>query len=131
MNKMDTTNMTPGKSFSQEMIVTHKDTAMIYGSGKLEVFATPALVGLMENTAFKCLKGMLEGGADTVGIAIEVKHVKATLVGKKVCCRATLVEVDGRRLRFSIEAWDEVATIGTAIHDRLIIDPENFMSKIG
>lgn len=79
-----------GFSFTQEIIVRHEDTAAVYGSGKLEVFATPAMVGLMENTAIKCLEGMLEAENDTVGIEINVKHVKATPVGKKVGCKATL-----------------------------------------
>ena len=112
-----------GHSFTQEITVQHKDTAAVYGSGKLEVFATPAMVGLMENTAIKCLEGMLEADSDTVGIEINTKHVKATAVGKKVTCKATITEVDGRRIRFSIEAWDETAPIGSAIHDRFIINP--------
>ena len=73
-----------GHSFTQEITVQHKDTAAVYGSGKLEVFATPAMVGLMENTAIKCLEGMLDDDSDTVGIEINTKHVKATAVGKKV-----------------------------------------------
>ena len=112
-----------GHSFTQEITVQHKDTAAVYGSGKLEVFATPAMVGLMENTAIKCLEGMLEADSDTVGIEINT-------VGKKVTCKATITEVDGRRIRFSIEAWDETAPIGSAIHDRFIINPEKFMSKL-
>ena len=93
----------------------HEDTAAVYGSGKLEVFATPAMVGLMENTAIKCLEGMLEAENDTVGIEINVKHVKATPVGKKVGCKATITETEGRRIRFEIEAWDETATIGDEV----------------
>ena len=119
-----------GHSFTQEITVQHKDTAAVYGSGKLEVFATPAMVGLMENTAIKCLEGMLDDDSDTVGIEINTKHVKATAVGKKVACKATITEVDGRRIRFSIEAWDETAPIGSAIHDLFIINPEKFMSKL-
>jgi predicted thioesterase len=122
--------MITGRSFSQEMIVTSKDTAAAHGSGKLDVFATPALVCLMENTALKCLKGVLDDQEDTVGIAIDVKHVKATGVGKKVSCRATIDEVDGRRVRFAIEAWDESGTIASAVHERFVIDPERFMKKI-
>ena len=102
-----------GHSFTQEITVQYKDTAAVYGSGKLEVFATPAMVGLMENTAIKCLEGMLDDDSDTVGIEINTKHVKATAVGKKVACKATITEVDGRRIRFSIEAWDETAPIGS------------------
>ena len=119
-----------GKTFTQEVIVEHKDTAAVYGSGTLEVFATPAMVGLMENTAIKCLNGMLDADSDTVGIEINTKHIKATRVGKKVFCRATITEVDGRRIRFDIEAWDETGQIGTAVHDRFIINPQKFMSKL-
>ena len=96
-----------GKSYTQEIIVGPKDTALAHGSGHLEVFATPAMVGLMENTAIHCLEGMLEPDTDTVG-----------------------VEIDGRRIRFEIEATDEKGTIGHAIHDRFIIYPEKFMSKL-
>ena len=61
----------------------------------------------MENTAIHCLEGMLEPDTDTVGIEIHVQHTKATAVGKKVMCKATIVEIDGRRIRFEIEATDE------------------------
>ena len=107
-----------GKSYTQEIIVGPKDTALAHGSGHLEVFATPAMVGL------------LEPDTDTVGIEIHVQHTKATAVGKKVMCKATIVEIDGRRIRFEIEATDEKGTIGHAIHDRFIIYPEKFMSKL-
>ncbi len=119
-----------GHSFTQEITVQHKDTAAVYGSGKLEVFATPAMVGLMENTAIKCLEGMLEADSDTVGSEINTKHGQATAVGKTGTCQATLTEVDGRRSRVSSEAGAETAPIGSAIHDRFIINPEKFMSKL-
>lgn len=71
----------------------------------------------MENTAIHC--GRHVGtDTDTVGIEIHVQHTKATAVGKKVMCKATIVEIDGRRIRFEIEATDEKGTIGHAIHDR-------------
>ncbi len=119
-----------GKSFTQEVTVTSKDSAAAYGSGHLEVFATPAMVGLMENTAIRCIDGLLAPDNDTVGIEINVQHTKATAVGQKVYCKATLIEIDGRRLRFDIDAWDDKGKIGHAIHDRFIIQPEKFMSKL-
>lgn len=119
-----------GKTYTQDMIVGLKDTAFAHGSGNLEVFATPALVALMENTAVKCLLGTLDDHSDTVGIEINVKHTKATAVGKKVSCSAKITEIDGRRIRFEIEARDEKDTIGHAIHDRFVINPEKFMSKL-
>lgn len=117
-------------TYTQEITVTNKDTAAVYGSGKLKVFATPALVALMENTAIRSLEGLLEPDTDTVGIEINTKHLKATAVGQKVTCKATVTEVDGRRIRFEINAWDEKGMIGNAIHDRFIINPEKFMSKL-
>ena len=119
-----------GKTFTQEITVRREDTAAALGSGKLEVFATPAMVALMENTAIRCLEGALDADSDTVGIAIDVKHVKATPVGRPVRCVATVTEVDGRRVRFAIEASDDVAVIGTAIHDRFVVNPVKFMSKL-
>lgn len=119
-----------GKTYTQEITVTSQDTAAAYGSGKLAVFATPAMVALMENTAIRCIEGGLEPDTDTVGIAIDTQHTKATGVGSKVWCKATVTEVDGRRIRFDVEAWDEKGPIGHATHDRFIICPEKFMSKL-
>lgn len=119
-----------GKTYTQEITVTTKDTAITYGSGHLEVFATPAMVGLMENTAVKCLEGLLEPDTDTVGIEMNVQHIKATAVGQKVSCKATLTGIDGRRIRFELEAWDDKGKIGQAIHDRFIINPVKFMDKL-
>lgn len=119
-----------GKTYTQTITVTPKDTAIAYGSGKLEVYATPGMVALMENTAVRCLESMLEAGADTVGIEINTQHTKASPVGAQVTCKATITEVDGRRIRFEIEAWDEKGSIGHASHDRFIINPEKFMSKL-
>lgn len=119
-----------GKTYTQAITVTPKDTAIAYGSGKLEVYATPGMVALMENTAVRCLESMLEAGTDTVGIEINTQHTKASPVGAQVTCKATITEVDGRRIRFEIEAWDEKGPIGHASHDRFIINPEKFMSKL-
>lgn len=122
--------LAPGLSYVQEITVEQKDTAAVYGSGKLNVLATPAMIALMENTALKCIEGELESGKDSVGIEINAKHIKATAVGKKVSCKATVTEVDGRRIRFELKARDESGTIGTAVHDRFVIDPVKFMSKL-
>lgn len=119
-----------GITYKQSITVQPKDTAAVYGSGSLEIFATPAMVALMENTAVHCLEGHLEEGQDTVGIEINVKHIKATPAGGKVNCKAKVTEIEGRRIRFEIEAEDEKGQIGYAIHDRFIIDPVKFMAKL-
>ncbi|RZT96032.1 putative thioesterase [Ancylomarina subtilis] len=118
-----------GLNFTQELTVEDNNTAIAHGSGKLPVFATPAMVAFMENTAVKCIEKGLDKGLDTVGIQIDTKHIKATKVGKKVTCTATLTKVDGKKLTFQIEATDEDGPIGSSLHKRYIIDPIKFMER--
>lgn len=119
-----------GLSITQTMTVADKDTAIHHGSGKLEVFATPAMVAFMENTAVACVEKEMEKGKDSVGIQIDTKHNKATRLGATVTCTAKLVKVDGKKLSFEIEASDEGGNIGNAVHTRYIIDPVKFMSRL-
>jgi predicted thioesterase len=119
-----------GVSYTSEKVVTKDDTAVKYGSGLVEVFATPALVGLMENAAMNAVLPYLADGTNTVGVEIQTTHSKATPVGMKVKSTATLTKIDGRRLHFEIAAFDEKGEIGRGTHDRYIIDVERFMSKV-
>lgn len=112
-------------------IVGKNDTAEFYGSGNLEVFATPAMVALMELTALKSVSVLKEKyHLDTVGIEINVKHIKATPLGDTVKCISKLLKVDGRSLEFEIEAFDSVGKIGMCFHKRFVIDADKFMAKI-
>lgn len=114
-----------------EIIVTPQDTAKAYGSGLVEVFATPAMITLMEKTALQLVTPYLDGGKNTVGTEISVKHIKATPVGKRVQSFAKLVEVNGPKLKFEVEAYDEDGLIGTGTHKRYIIDEKAFMEGLG
>ncbi len=120
-----------GLSFTQSITIENKDTAKEWGSGNLEVFATPAMVGLMENTALKCIAEYMTEGKDTVGIEINTQHIKATKVGKQVKCTATITQIDGKKIFFEIQAEDEDAPIGKSNHIRYIIDTEKFLSRLG
>lgn len=111
-------------------LVTHELTAAHYGSGLVEVFATPAMVGLMENAAMNAVLPFLPKGQNTVGTEICVNHIKATPLGMKVSSEAILIEMDGRKLVFSLRAWDEEGEIGSGTHTRFIIDTEKFMAKL-
>ncbi len=124
------TELFPGLAAELEQIVTDADTASRWGSGLVPVFSTPALVGLMEAAAVQALKGHLPPGQTTVGGHIDVRHLAATPVGMKVRARAALTGVEGRKLIFEIQAWDEVELIGEAAHDRFLIDEARFMEKV-
>lgn len=112
-----------------ETTVTSENTAKTVGSGELEVFATPAMIALMEETAYKSVAGELDAGMGSVGTCMNVKHVSATPVGMKVTCRTELREVDGRRLVFHVEARDEAGLIGEGIHERFIVQNDKFQKK--
>ncbi|MGD0612625.1 MAG: thioesterase family protein [Anaerolineales bacterium] len=119
----------PGLTAELELCVTEADTASRWGSGLVPVFSTPALVGLMEGAAVRAIQGGLAPGQTTVGGHIDIHHLAATPVGMGVHARAKLTAVDGRKLTFRIEAWDEVEPIGEAVHERFIIDEARFVAK--
>ncbi len=119
----------PGITGTGEVIVTQENTAAAMGSGALPVFATPAMVALMEKTAMESILDALEEGKGTVGTSISAKHLSATPVGMKVTCQSELVEVDKRRLVVKITASDACGVIGEAEHERFIIDNEKFLAK--
>ncbi len=113
-----------------EIKVSIKDTAIQYGSGLIEVFATPAMIGLMEGTAQQSIQQYLPKGAITLGIEINAKHIKATPVGMTVYCESTLIKTDGKKLFFELIAFDEKGEIGSATHTRYVVDAKKFMEKI-
>ena len=111
------------------LIVTESDTAAKWGSGLVPVFGTPSLVGLMEAAAVKALEGYLPDGQTTVGGHIDVHHLAATPVGMQVRAQAKLISIDGRKLTFQIQAWDELEKIGEALHERFAIEKEKFVTR--
>ena len=113
-----------------EIIITPKDTALAYGSGLVEVFATPAMIALMEKTSLQLVASYLSEGENTVGTEVCVKHIKATPLGKRVQSYAQLIKVEGKKLSFKVEAFDEKGLIGTGTHIRYIINEKKFMDSI-
>ncbi|TGE32486.1 thioesterase family protein [Desulfosporosinus sp. Sb-LF] len=122
-----TLNLQLGVQGQAETMVTSLNTAEAMGSGTLEVFATPAMVALMEQAAVNALN--LPVGQSSVGTSMSIAHTAATPLGSKVSAIAKLVEIDRRRLVFTVEAHDEVGQIGIGKHERFIIDVESFLSK--
>jgi len=113
-----------------EIIITPKDTAKAYGSGEVEVFASPAMISLMEKTALLLVKPLLNKGQNTVGTEVCVKHMKASALGQRVQSYAILTEIKEKKLLFQVEAYDENGLIGKGTHTRYIIDEEKFMKNL-
>lgn len=115
----------------KEQVVTPEMSAARVGSGLVEVFATPMLVALVEQTCLESVLPYLDDGQGTVGTLVNVSHVSATPVGMRVWCESELTEVDRRRLVFKVKAYDECGLIGEGTHERFVIDTAKFMEKIG
>lgn len=113
-----------------ETVVTQKESAKTLGSGLLDVYATPAMIALMEGCASQSVAPYLDEGCGTVGTAVNIRHLAATPIGMKVYCESILTEVDGRRLLFNVKAYDETGLIGEGTHERFIINSEKFFAKV-
>lgn len=112
-----------------ETVVDHSNTAKFAGSGELEVFATPFMVALMEQASYSSVAPYLEDGQGTVGTKLSVSHDAATPLGMKVRAESELTQVDGRRLVFTVKAYDECGLIGQGTHERFIIMNEKFLAR--
>lgn len=110
-------------------LVTAETTAANLGSGELEVFATPAMIALIEKAAWQSVVPHLEEGCGTVGTALRVRHLSATPVGMEVTARTELCEIDGRRLVFKVEVRDAKGVVGDGEHERFIVKNESFLRK--
>ncbi len=112
-----------------ETVVTEEKTAEAMGSGQLPVFATPALIALVEETAWRSVAALLEPGRSTVGSRADVAHLAPTPVGMRVRCETELTEIDRRRLVFSAAVYDEAGKIAQGVHERFVIDNDRFLAK--
>ena len=118
-----------GMKFTVKITVGDQDTAKAVGSGTLAVLATPRMIALMEEAAYKCIGAELENGSSSVGTLMNVKHLSATPVGMEVSASAEVTEVDGRRVVFKVEAHDAKGIIGEGVHERFIVFEEKFVAK--
>lgn len=118
-----------GLEFKLKSKVTNLNTAKEMKSGGLLVYATPAMVALMEQAAYESVQPYMEDGKTTVGIFMNVKHISASPVDMELSCKSKLCKIDGRKLSFVIEAYDSCGLIGTAEHDRFIVDAAGFQKK--
>ena len=119
-----------GLKYESTTVVSAANTAATLGSGDMDVFATPAMVALMENAAMLAVANHLPEGSTTVGAMMNTSHVKPSPVGDEVKATAVLTGIEGRKLTFSVKAEDSKGVIGEAVHVRYVVDKEKFMSKL-
>ena len=120
----------PGTTAEIGCTVTEDKTAHAMGNRGVHVFATPYVIGLLEDAAGAVMRPHYPPGGGSVGTMVEMKHLAATPVGMKVRAKATLLESDGKRYLFSVEAWDEKEKIAEGRHERFVVpDMERFLAR--
>ena len=114
-----------------ELTITVERSALAstVGSGGLDVLSTPSLIALMENAARSAVEPLLPPDQTTVGVRVDVRHLAPSPPGEQVRARAELVEVDGRRLVFHVEAFDSHEKIGEGTHERMVVDPARLLAR--
>ena len=119
-----------GLSGTAELVVAEEHTAPSIGSGKVHVLATPVMINLMEAAALAAIEHLLPPGHQSLGTRLEVRHVAATPVGMRVHATATVLGVEGRTIRFGVEARDEKEPIGGGLHERVVVDVAKFDARV-
>lgn len=109
--------------------VVETNTAVYLGSGSIPVYATPAMIALMEKAAVCAVDPNLPTNMATVGIHLDVKHLKATPLGMQVRSKAKLEKIEGKKLFFMVEAFDEKELIGQGTHIRYIVEKDKFLKN--
>ena len=127
---IDLSKLTVGLTGAAEIVIGEEHTAPFVGSGRVRVLATPVMINLMEAAALDAVEALLPAGHQSLGIKLDVSHHAATPVGMRIFATARLVGVDGRRLRFEVEARDEKETIGGGTHERVVVNVERFDERV-
>lgn len=110
-------------------IVSPENTAQAMGSGQVPVYATPALLALLEEAAVRAIAGTLATGQTSVGVRVDLHHLAATPIGMTVSAQAMLTAVEGRRLLFNVSAHDGVEQVARGTHERVIVNESRFLER--
>lgn len=122
--------ITVGLSGTARTLATEPLSARHMGSGTLYVYATPAMIALMEAAAVNAIDSLLGENYSSVGIEVAVKHLSATPIGEAIIAQATVTALEGKRVTFHVQAWDERELIGEGTHVRYIVDTERFIARV-
>jgi predicted thioesterase len=122
--------ITPGLTGTAEIVVGPEHTAPFVGSGRIAVLATPVMINVIEAASLAAVEHLLPSGHQSLGIHLDVSHVAATPVGLRVTATAEVVGVEGRTMKFRVEARDEIETIGGGSHERVVVSVERFDERV-
>lgn len=120
----------PGLAGSATLVVGEEHTAPRVGSGLVHVLATPVMINLFEAAALEAIERLLPPGHQSLGTILKVRHIAATPVGMRVTARAEVVAVEGRTIRFRVEAHDEKDLIGDGTHERVVVNVAKFDLRV-
>jgi len=119
-----------GLSIEKALKAEPKHSAMTYGSGLVDVFSTPAMIALMEQTSNELLNEHIDSSETSVGVEVCVKHLKATPIGDTITCKAQILEIYKNKITFNVEAYDSKGKIGEGTHKRAVVNKEQFLNSI-
>jgi predicted thioesterase len=126
----DLSKIQPGQSGTAALLVGEAQTAPEIGSGRVHVLATPVMINMMEAAALDAIEHLLPEGHQSLGIRLDVSHHAATPVGMHVTATARVLTVEGRRVRFAVEAHDEKEVIGGGTHERVVVNVARFDERV-
>ncbi|MGH3390266.1 MAG: thioesterase family protein [Actinomadura sp.] len=124
-------SLTPGLRAEVHVVVAEEDTAVAVGSGDVPVLATPRLLALAEAATVAAIDDHLEPGMTSVGTSVALEHKAASAIGAEVVAVAQLIEVDGRRLVFNVEAREDTRVVGAGRIERVVVDRAEFLARLG
>jgi fluoroacetyl-CoA thioesterase len=122
--------ITPGLTGTAEIVVGPEHTAAFVGSGRIAVLATPVMINLIEAAALAAVEHLLPAGHQSLGIKLDISHTAATPIGLRVTATAEVLHVEGRTIRFRVEARDEFEPIGGGSHQRVVVSVERFDERV-
>jgi predicted thioesterase len=126
LEKLFSVGMTREENFQ----VVEEHAAAHVGSGGSRVLATPWMIAFMERVAFRLLEEHLPEGESSVGVLVDVRHLAPTPVGKSVRVTAEISELKGSKVRFVLQAWDQVEKVGEGNHHRVVINEARFLRRV-
>ena len=120
----------PGMIREDSFPITMDNSAIHIGSGSSRVLATPWMIAFMERVSHRLLTCCLPEGYSSVGTHLDVHHLAPTPVGATIRVKAEVLSLDGIRVYFSVEAWDDQEKIGEGQHERVVIDEARFLRRV-